>query len=293
MIWTHPENRGVRGRRLLGWVGWQAWQRTVARPRVVHLHGGVRLLCHPHDHVTSLALYCGLYDSEEMRFLLAWLRPGDTFLDVGANVAPYSLLSTLVDDVAAVAFEPGALARERAAANIRLNHAEQRATLVPCAVSDQDGIGRLTSDRWATNTLVDDGYDGDVEQVEMVSLDSYTSAGGDRSSARCEGGAGGRISLVKIDVEGHEPDVLRGAEATIARHRPAMIIENNDVEALRRWADEHSYTLVAYDPTTGRLDGGAWPSHRGGNLILVPDFDEARRRVAPTAGRGLIRDEGR
>src|SRR5690606_5192598 len=145
-------------------------------------------------------------------------------------------------------------------ANIHLNRAEHRVTLVPCAVSDHDGTGRLTSDRWATNTLVDDGYKGDVEQVETVSLDSYFGTSGpagvegDRGDKFGEGG-GDRNRLVKIDGEGHEPDVLRGAEATIVRHRPAMIIENNHVEALRRWAYEHHYSLVAYDPTTRRLDG--------------------------------------
>jgi len=87
-IWAHPENRGVRGRRLARWVAWQGWQRVARRPWTIRWHGPLRLVCHPHDHVTTMAMYYGLYDREEMRFLLAWLRPGDTFLDVGANVAP-------------------------------------------------------------------------------------------------------------------------------------------------------------------------------------------------------------
>ena len=98
---------------------------------MIHLHGGLRLVCHPHDQVTSMAMYFGLYDSQEMRFLLAWLRPGDTFIDVGANVAPYSLLATLVDGVSAVAFEPESVARSRAAANIELNGAEHAGAARP------------------------------------------------------------------------------------------------------------------------------------------------------------------
>lgn len=268
MIWAHPENRGRRGRRLCAWLGWQVWERTVRRPRVVHLYDDVRMVCHPHDQVTSLALYCGLYDSHEMRFLLRWLRPGDTFLDVGSNVAPYSLLAASVDGVSAVAFEPGSLARERAGRNIVMNGFEGAITLVPWAVSDSEGQARLTADRWATNTLVGGDYTGDVEEVETVSLDSFI---GDRRE-RC-------VSLVKIDVEGHEPRVLRGAKQLIASDRPALIVENNHPDALRSFGTANGYTPVWFDSVTGVLDELEWPTECGGNLVLVPDLDQARARL--------------
>jgi FkbM family methyltransferase len=268
-IWRHPENRGVRARRLAGWLSWQLWERTVGRPRVVRLHEGVRLVCHPHDQVTSLALYFGLYDSEEMRFLMDWLRAGDTFLDVGANVAPYSLLATLVDDVSAVAFEPESVARERAAANIALNHAEDRVTLVPCAVSEADGTRRLSVDRWAKNSLVGNGYDGAAEVVETVCLDSFV---------RRHGVA--RVSLIKIDVEGHEPAVLRGAESVVREHRPALIVECNDPDALQQFVSRHGYTPVTYSPRTRVLGTLRRPPTVGRNVILVADVDAARTRLA-------------
>ncbi len=270
-IWHHPENQGVRGRRLVSWMTWQVWERTVGGPRIVRLHDQVRLVCHPHDQVTSLALYFGLYDSQEMRFLLAWLRPGETFFDVGANVAPYSLLATLVDDVTAVAFEPESVARERASANIRLNNAERRVLLVPCAVSQADGSGHITTDRWAQNALVEKGYEGEVENVETICLDSFTDARGIE-----------RVSLIKIDVEGHEPDVLLGATALIAEHRPALIVECNDARALQRFARDHDYTPVTYSPRTGALDMVAWPTGPSSNVILVPDLQRARERVGTT-----------
>jgi FkbM family methyltransferase len=267
-IWAHPENRGVRGRRLARWVAWQAWQRTVRRPWTFRWHDGLRLVCHPHDRVTSMALYYGLYDRAEMRFLLAWLRSGDTFLDVGANVAPYSLLATRVRGVRAVAFEPGMLARERAAANIALNHVGDRLTLVPVAVSDCGGTARLSADRGATNALVDPAYGGEVEAVETVGLDGYTATTGVE-----------RVSLVKIDVEGHEPAVLAGAEGLLARDRPALIVELNDVDALRSFAHDAGYTPVAYDPDAGTLDEARWPGAPGSNALLVPDVAQARARL--------------
>lgn len=269
MIWTHPENRGVRLQRTAGWVGWQAWQRVVRRPWTVPLHGGLRMICHPHDTVTSLVIYCGLYDAEEMRFLLAWLRPGDTFLDVGANVAPYSLLSTLVPGVQTVAFEPGSLARSRARSNIDLNGAGERVRLVPFAVADGTYPVRLTADRWATNAVVDESYDGPVEDVQAVSLDEFVA-----------GNPLGRVGLMKIDVEGHELAVLRGAAGALARDRPALIVELNDVGGLRRFAETEGYAPVRFLPETRTVDTRSWPAERGGNIVLVPDVELARERLA-------------
>jgi FkbM family methyltransferase len=267
-IWVHPENTDVRGRRLAGWLAWQAWQRVMGTPRVIHLHDGVRLVCHPHDQVTSMALYFGLYDSQEMRFLLAWLRPGDTFVDVGANVAPYSLLSTLVDGVTAIAFEPEAAARARAAENIALNEAQHRIRLVPAAVSDTDGSALLTVDRFAKNALVDDGYAGEVEAVDTVTLDAFV----DREGID-------EVSLLKIDVEGREPEVLRGAAAVIARHRPALIVECNDPAVIQRFAEANDYHRVGFSHRTGALTPAEWPATAGTNIILVADLDEARSRI--------------
>jgi FkbM family methyltransferase len=278
LIWTHPENRGIRVRRLAGWVGWQAWERIVRRPWTIPFHGGLRMICHPHDTVTSLALYCGLYDFEEMRFLLAWLRSGETFVDVGANVAPYSLLSTLVPGVRTVAFEPGSLAFGRARANIELNRVADRVELLQLAVGETEGRVRLTADRWATNMLVGADYDGEVEEVDSVSLDRFD-ADGDAGSGGADGRLG-RVGLAKIDVEGHELSVLRGAAGVLERDRPALFVELNDVAALRDWATSAGYTAVRFEPDTGTLAPRAWPRERGGNIVLVPDLTAARSRLA-------------
>lgn len=275
-IWTHPENRGRRVRRLARWIGWQVWERSVRRPWTVPFHGDLRMICHPHDTVTSLVLYYGLYDAEEMRFLLAWLRSGETFVDVGANVGPYSLLSTLAPDVRTLAFEPFSLAQQRFRANIELNGVGHRVHLVPRAVGEGDRSGRLSADRWATNELVGDRYDGATEEVEIVSLDSYDAAS-----------PLGQVGLMKVDVEGHELAVLRGAARVVRRDRPALIVELNDVSALRNWAETTVYTAVRYlaGPVAGALEPRPWPTEPGGNMVLVPDLDAARHRVAATTRR--------
>lgn len=271
-IWAHPENRHRRVSRLVRWVTWQAWERTVRRPWQVTLHDGVRMICRPHDTVTSSVIYAGLYDAEEMRFLLRWLRAGDTFVDVGANVAPYSLLAASVDGVRVVAFEPGRLAYTRAEANIRLNDVGDRLTLVPLAVGAEDGESFLTTGLSATNRLVEDAHEGveGVERVDVVRLDSYAADAGL-----------GRVSLIKVDVEGHELAVLGGASATLAAHRPALILEVNDpVDELRRFVESIGYVSVHFDPVAGTLEPRAFPLTRGGNVVVIPDLAAARARLA-------------
>ncbi len=52
--------------------------------------------------------------------------------------------------------------------------------------------------------------EGDGESVEMVTLDSFNLD---------------NVSFIKIDVEGHEIEVLKGARATLERNKPVMVIE--------------------------------------------------------------------
>jgi FkbM family methyltransferase len=267
-IWVHPENRGRRFQRLGRWVGWQVWQRTVRRPWTIPLHTA-RLVVHPHDHIGSMAIYYGIYDSEEMRFLLSWLDAGDTFLDVGANIAPYSLLATTVSDVRAVAFEPNEAAYERARRNAEINGVVDRLTIVPAAVGDDDGVARLSTDDWATNHLVQEGETLASVEVPLLRIDSYDAQHGL-----------GSVALMKIDVEGHELAVLRGAKKVLDRDQPALIVEVNDpVDGLRRSLAALGYTPVHFDPESGTIVEREFPDRRGGNLLAVADLDAARERL--------------
>lgn len=277
-IWSHPENRRRRCRALGRYAAWQVWERTAKRPWRVRLTTDRVLLCHPHSTIASGVLYYRLADYMEMRFLLHYLRPGDAFLDVGANVGVYSLLASSVPEVQVLGFEPSTLAYGRAQENLALNPVAGQVRIVQRAVGAEPGTAMLTLGRDAVNEVVRaPGVAGveaevEVEPVEMVTLDAWLDAERFR-----------RVALVKIDVEGLEVDVLRGARRVIAAHSPALIVEVNDSAGLQAMLDDLGYTCWRYDPQRRQLESSAPDQHYHGNVIALRDVSEARRLVAATA----------
>jgi FkbM family methyltransferase len=270
---NHPHNAGRRVRALARLVGWQAWQRAVRKPLTVRLPGGGGrvIRCHPHSTAAAAVIYCGLPEWEDMRFLLAYLDEGDTFVDVGANVGVYTLLATVVDGVRVVAFEPSSRARARLDENVALNDLADRVTVRADAVGADEGEQAFTTAHDTVNHLLAEGEDDAIGGAEMVSVVTLDGA---------VGASGTAVAVVKIDVEGAEPDVLAGAQRLIAASTPAFIVEQNRPEALAAIFDQHGYTTCRYDPVAGRLVPCAVGAAPGNNVIGVRDLDAAHARLS-------------
>lgn len=170
------------------------------------------------DHVgTAIALW-GRYERDELELLMEALAPqlaaAGTCLDIGANIGNHALF--FADHFAAVlAFEPN----PRTFRLLALN-AELRPNIRCCNVglSDADGPARLavTADNLGMATL--HGGAGAAVDCELRRLDGLDLLDGQR------------VSLMKIDVEGHEAAVLRGATALLARDRPVVVLEQTAAE---------------------------------------------------------------
>ncbi len=157
----------------------------------------------------------------ELRELDQLLRPGDVFIDVGANIGLYSLKGArLVGQAGRVlALEPGREAFDHLTDNLLLN-AFTWVEPLRLAASDRNGTAvlhhvPLGHDPQAFS-LVPNERAIDGEQVETITLDRLTTIK-----------ALSRIDLIKIDVEGAEPMVIAGARDVLARLRPAILFECN------------------------------------------------------------------
>jgi FkbM family methyltransferase len=200
---------------------------------------------------------------------------GDRCVDVGANVGVHTVrLAKLVGAAGEViAIEPDAGLAERARGNITLNDLAN-VRVVNAAASDQAGHMRLyrpdpSHTNRATASLLRHPYlTGDAPTVPVLTIDEI-----------CDG----PVALIKIDVEGHEAAVLRGAAAVIARHTPSVVFEyapellGEAAHAPFGWLAERGYELFGIRwirrSVTGRgrltLEHLCGPPAEGGNYLAV------------------------
>jgi FkbM family methyltransferase len=155
----------------------------------------------------------------ELVYLEKLLAPGSTFVDVGANMGIYTMVaSRLVGEAGRViAFEPSAQSFPLLRKNIALNGLTN-VLAFPEALSHEIGRTKLYHGPDPVSNSLGRGlsWDEDAEEVTTETLDSVLH----RTSLR-------RVDAIKIDVEGAEELVLRGALKTLTCMRPVIIFEIN------------------------------------------------------------------
>lgn len=180
-------------------------------------------LTHLDDSYLSFQLFWhGLeyYEPLTRALLEALVRPGDTFLDVGAHIGFYSLtLGLAVGSTRIIAFEPNPKNLRILQANVAANGLTN-IVCEPLAISDCDGAATLYLTESDMSASLMKGFQAEDTQqigsleVQTTSLDSYL------AKRRIEGAL-----ILKVDIEGHEPAFFRGAARTLAARRPDIILE--------------------------------------------------------------------
>ena len=162
-------------------------------------------------------MYYGIgFEQSELSFVKHFVGDGDLFFDVGANVGVYTLMaSRLVGDSGQVhAFEPFVDAYGFLQRNVDLNLVKN-VTLNPVAVGEKVGEENLFVNAQSALTGLGRTKRGvflDVQKVPVWTLDHYVKRSGIRS-----------IDFLKIDVEGFEGHVLRGAIELLS-NSPNLIV---------------------------------------------------------------------
>ena len=224
----------------------------------------------------SFELY-GQYSESEVALMRHFVTPGSTVLDIGANIGDLTVpLAQMVGEAGAVyAFESNADVFNILCANLALNRLgnvkpcnefvrTRRAGNVPLAEPDSPYLSR----RWTPR-------DTAIDELGLRNC-----------------------SLIKIDVDGVEEDVLRSGEKLLRAARPVLYVEN-DLQAqspgLLRYMDSQGYDLYWHAAPVFDIDNffgnrdSIWPGHlislmvlgipaesgiRIGNLPRVRDFDQ-------------------
>ncbi len=156
----------------------------------------------------SSRYYPADYEPATFSFLREWCRPGDVVLDVGAHIGLFTVfLSRLVGPAGRVlSFEPTPYTCAVLRETIRINLCESNVEVHQKAVSQRTGCSTLfdTGDVLSNaNSLIRTRRTRGEISVESVSIDELLTRGK-------------AVRLLKIDVEGLELEVLRGAGRTFA-----------------------------------------------------------------------------
>src|SRR5262245_33485687 len=109
LILSHPLVRGARAKALVRIASWQLRSR-LQREVVVPWIADKKLVVRRGMTGATGNVYVGLHEFTDMMFLLHFLRAGDLFLDIGANVGTYTVLASGVSKASTRAFEPDPVA---------------------------------------------------------------------------------------------------------------------------------------------------------------------------------------
>jgi len=223
------------------------------------------------DLLTRHLMFEGTYQQDVLVALTALIRPGDTVFDVGGHHGLMAAVSGVAagDGGCVVTFEPNPYARRSLVANLAMNEVHN-VIVEELAVTDDDGTHAFHIQKgdvtWNSSLVGEAGRNERFEETIVVptsSLDAYV----ERT---------GRVpSVIKIDAEGAEFLVLRGAEQTLRRHRPILIMEFDPGaarEAGRTVRDYVDYLEAeSYTLTVLRRDRRGYY-----HFELQEPFDEAR-----------------
>lgn len=173
----------------------------------------------------DLAMYLlGSFERDTYRALSRLTRPGATVVDIGANFGVHALpLARIVGpEGRVIAFEPTGTAFNRLVRNLKLNP-EIAGRVRPVLAYLTDGRNEAPAPAFYSSWRLDS-----VEHRHPKHLGSIASADRARAWTLDDYVAHaqiGTIDVMKIDVDGYECRVLRGAKATMMRDHPAIVIE--------------------------------------------------------------------
>ena len=207
-------------------------------------------------------LFYRCHEPHEARLVRKLLRPGDVIVDIGAHVGFFTLIGAArVGSTGRVhAFEPVPANFSTLEQNVRRNEI-QNVTLNRAAVTDRPGRVSLGLDAEvlvgkSTGDFTIGGVYGAVK-APAVSLDAYLERVGESRPLR----------LVKMDVEGLEPQVLAGAERTLETMPPDVVLFEQNAELLRRRGHPA-------DAVVTKLEGHNYDLYRINELGRLRRLDE-------------------
>lgn len=211
------------------------WHRKRGKPVELPLNG-LRVKARPSDGMGRLLCYFGEQADDLFAFIVRFLRPGMTYVDVGANIGAHAILgATCVSDTGRVlAFEADPQTHTLLLENLSANNIRNTQAYQQC-LSDRPSLVQFNVNRdSAKSSIVNAGTSALLLQADT--LDNLLPSG-----------AG--VDLLKIDVEGADYLVLQGAKGIFERAPPSVVVVETTANAseITGFLSQHGYDCCEYD----------------------------------------------
>jgi FkbM family methyltransferase len=183
----------------------------------------IELWAHPDpDHMgRTIRINRAFYEMDVLMKCREVYLPGTAIIDVGANIGNHAVFFGAVLNAPVYAFEPYVPNHDLLEMNIAANGLDGRVVSACCAIGDADGVGSMhpgpPTDVGTARVSFGTGT------VQVRSLDSLCISG--------------PIGLLKVDVQGAETAVLRGAAALIGEWLPDIVVEAAETRAFKSVAE--------------------------------------------------------
>lgn len=260
-ITSHPLNRKRNWRGIGDFIWWQTISRLIGSPILYNLVNEKYIITQKGLSGVTGNIYCGLHEYEDMAFVLHYLRPEDLFADIGANVGSYTVLAGSTG-ASAIAVEPIPSTFRILQSNIGVNQFKGEVYALNIGLAALPGELFFTNSMDTVNHVVPSG----TPNSQVVQVNTLNTIFSDRPP-----------SLIKMDVEGFELEVLKGgSEILRSPLLEAIVIELNDsgrkygaLESdIIRLLNEAGFVRKTYDPQRRLLHPYSGNSTTGNGLFV-------------------------
>lgn len=276
-IINHPLNKRNKVKAIVRFVKWQVVSRLLNLPTIFYYGQHSRLIMKRGQTVSTGNFYCGLFEFEEMAFVLHFLKKGDLFVDVGANVGSFTILASKEKGVRTIAFEPIPSTFSELSDNVRLNDIQSLVELHNIGLGSSDQVIKFTNTQSAINHVATE-TEINVIEVPVKCLDDIVNLS--------------VPSLIKIDVEGFETEVLKGMEKALQNENLlAILIETNnsgkrygvsDLD-IHQHLQQSGFKAYIYDPFKRELTPQELVGGQSNNTVYVRDVKSCEIRLKASA----------
>ncbi len=248
-------------------------------------HGFFFLKTNQTSYISRQLFWEGSLNFEYTPIFIGLSKKVTVFFDIGANIGYYSILGSKVNsELITHAFEPALGARFYLSENVNINDLSHQISVVPFALMDSPGeidFYEIRNKKYPSIYNLSGEHNigtktyklSDKIRVQSTTLDNYFVT--QHLNA---------LDLIKLDTEGAECFILKGASTVIEQHQPIIICEllfNKIEKELEQIMRKHKYTFYAH-------------TNNGLQLVntLVRDVDDGVRNVffVPKSKKSLLEE---